>query len=36
MSSVALVMSEGRVVHETMAGKADMAVIGRTMAGHHG
>ena len=36
LSDRILVMSEGRVVHETMAGKADMAVIGRTMAGHHG
>ncbi len=36
LSDRILVMSEGRVVHETIADKADMAVIGRTMAGHHG
>jgi hypothetical protein len=27
-------MSEGRIVHETPAGGADIAVIGQAMAGH--
>jgi simple sugar transport system ATP-binding protein len=29
-----VVMSEGRAVHETPIGQADIAVIGRHMAGH--
>ena len=30
-----LVMSEGRIVHETPADRAELAVLGRYMAGHH-
>jgi ABC-type uncharacterized transport system ATPase subunit len=30
-----LVVSEGRIVHETTAAAADVAVIGKHMAGHH-
>jgi ABC-type uncharacterized transport system ATPase subunit len=29
-----LVVSDGRIVHETTAAAADVAVIGRHMAGH--
>ncbi len=35
LSDRVLVMFEGRVVHETEAAAADMALIGRLMAGHH-
>ena len=31
-----LVMCDGRIVHETPAATADIAVIGPAMAGHHG
>ena len=30
------VIFEGRLVHETLAARADIAVIGPCMAGHHG
>jgi simple sugar transport system ATP-binding protein len=36
LSDRILVMSEGRLVHETAASCADVAEIGRAMAGHHG
>ena len=35
MSDRILVMSEGRIVYETPGDKADVAEIGRHMAGHH-
>src|SRR5262249_54302129 len=35
MSDRVLVMSEGRIVHESPIASADVAVIGRFMAGHH-
>jgi simple sugar transport system ATP-binding protein len=31
-----VVICDGRIVHETPAGSADIAVIGPSMAGHHG
>jgi general nucleoside transport system ATP-binding protein len=34
LSDRVLVISEGRITHETRAGSADVAVIGRHMAGH--
>ena len=35
LSDRIVVMSEGRIVHETSAAAADVADIGRHMAGHH-
>ena len=35
LSDRILVISEGRVVHETAADQVDMAILGRAMAGHH-
>jgi ABC-type uncharacterized transport system ATPase subunit len=35
MSDRILVMSEGRIVHESPVASAEVAVIGRFMAGHH-
>ncbi len=35
LSDRVLVMSEGRIVHETPVAQADVGVIGRHMAGHH-
>jgi simple sugar transport system ATP-binding protein len=35
LSDRILVMSEGRIVHETPAASANVAEIGRHMAGHH-
>jgi len=36
LSDRLVVMFEGRIVHETETAKADIAVIGPAMAGHHG
>ena len=36
LSDRLVVMFEGRIVHETQTAKADIAVIGPAMAGHHG
>jgi simple sugar transport system ATP-binding protein len=35
LSDRVVVMSGGRIVHETPIGAADIAVIGPAMAGHH-
>jgi general nucleoside transport system ATP-binding protein len=36
LSGGIVVMPDGRLVHETDVAEADLAVIGRSMAGHHG
>ena len=36
LSDRLVVMTDGRIVHETPTARADIAVIGRCMAGHHG